>query len=518
MIVEGIFGPLPLRAIPEYPGSYFRSFIFSKHQLHFKEIIVTMTLKIAILGAGPGGYVAAIRAAQLGADVTLIEKARVGGTCLNYGCIPSKILKRTADLLEDFRRAKEFGIEIDSSPACTMKSLMARKETILRNQQKGILALLKNSRIRYVTGNASIREHNLLEYTDDNGHVNEVRWDRLILATGSRPLSLPSFPLDGRAILSSNDALALNHIPKSITIFGGGVIGCELAFIFNSFGSKVTIVEGFDRLLPLPSVDQDCSKIIAREMKKRKITVLLNKTVLSAVSSGDNLEIGVGPSPFAGDLREKERQIIRESSDRLLVCIGRTPNSDNLGLAGIGVEVDEKGWIRVDEMMRTTAPDVFAIGDVLGPAKVMLAHVASSEGEIAAENCLGAGRKMSYEIIPSAIFTMPEIGNVGLSEQEARKRYQDVQADTVLFRTTGKAQVLGELAGEVKIVSRSGPGTILGVHITGAHASDLIAEGALAIRMGATVQDLATTIHAHPTLPEIMLEAAFKAIGRPLHG
>jgi dihydrolipoamide dehydrogenase len=477
-----------------------------------------MALKIAILGAGPGGYVAAIRAAQLGADVSLIEREQVGGTCLNHGCIPSKILKKTADLLEKFRRAKEFGIEIDSHPICTMTSLMTRKATILSNQQKGILALLHNSTVRYITGAASLKKPHLLEYTDDNGHVNEIGWDRLILATGSRPLSLPAFPIDGHAVLSSNDALALNHIPTSITIFGGGVIGCELAFIFNSFGSKVTIVEGLDRLLPLPTVDEDCSKIIAREMKKRKITVLLNKSVTSATYRGDNLDIAIGPSPFAGDLKEKERQIIRENSEKLLVCIGRTPNSNSLGLAEIGVEMDEKGWIRVDEMMRTTAPDVFAIGDVLGPAKVMLAHVASSEGEIAAENCLGAGRKMSYEIIPSAIFTMPEIGNVGLSEQEARRRYQDIRTDTVLFRTTGKAQILGELAGEAKIVSLPGSGKILGVHITGSHASDLIAEGALAIRMGATVQDLATTIHAHPTLPEVVQEVAFKAVGRPLHG
>jgi dihydrolipoamide dehydrogenase len=255
-----------------------------------------------------------------------------------------------------------------------------------------------------------------------------------------------------------------------------------------------------------------------REMKKRKIAVLVNKTVVSAAYCGDGLETGIGPSPFAGNLKEKEKQILREKSEKLLVCIGRTPNSNNLGLAGIGVEVDERGWVLVDEMMRTSAPDVFAIGDILGPAKVMLAHVASSEGEIAAENCLGAAKKMSYDIIPGPIFTMPEIGNVGLSEHEARKRYLDIRADTVLFRTTGKAQILGELAGEAKIISRSGSGKIVGVHITGPHASDLIAEGALAIRMGATVQDLATTIHAHPTLAEVLLEAAFKAVNRPLHG
>ena len=477
-----------------------------------------MTLKIAILGAGPGGYVAAIRAAQLGAEVTLVEKARIGGTCLNHGCIPSKIFKKSADLLENFKRAAEFGIKADSHPVCTMQALIARKESIIAGQQKGILTLLKNHTIQYVTGTGYIQGNNLLQVTDEQGNVSNIHWDRLILATGSRPLNIPAFPLDGRAILSSNDALALDHIPQSITIFGGGVIGCELACIFNAFGSRVTVVEGQDRLLPLPSVDRNCSTIIMREMKKRKIRVLVDRTVESATYAGDGLEIMIGPSPFATNLKEKEKQLIRENSEKLLVCIGRTPNSDDLGLTNIGVGVDEKGWIMVDETLRTSTPDVFAIGDVLGPAKVMLAHVASSEGAIAAENCLGAEKRMSYEIIPGAIFTMPEVANVGLSEEEARKRYQDVRADSVLFRTTGKAQVLGEIAGEAKIISRSGSGRIIGVHITGPHASDLIAEGTLAIRMGATVRDLAITIHAHPTLAEVLQETAFKAVGRPLHG
>jgi dihydrolipoamide dehydrogenase len=477
-----------------------------------------MPLKIAILGAGPGGYVAAIRAAQLGAEVTLIEKARVGGICLNHGCIPSKILKRSADLLDDFRKAKDFGIDADPRPLCIMQALMARKKSIIADQQKSILSLLKKNAIRYVTGSGYLQEKNLLQVTDEHGSRSDIGWDRLILATGSRPLSIPSFPFDCRAVLSSNDALALCHIPESITIFGGGVIGCELACIFNSFGSRVTIVEGQDRLLPLPSIDRDCSTLIMREMKKRKIAVLVNRTVESAVYQGNGLEILIGPSPFAANLKEKERKIIRENSDKLLVCIGRTPNSDSLGLVNTGVGTDEKGWIIVDEMMRTSAPGVFAIGDVLGPSKAMLAHVASCEGDIAAENCLGAEKRMSYEIIPSAVFTMPEVANVGLSEDQARQRYQDVRADSVLFRTTGKAQVMGEIAGEAKIISLSGSGKIIGVHITGPHASDLIAEGTLAIRMGATVSDLASTIHAHPTLAEVLLETAFKATGRPLHG
>ncbi len=475
-----------------------------------------MTQKIAILGAGPGGYVAAIRAAQLGGEVTLIEKEAVGGTCLNHGCIPSKIFKKTAEMLEDFQRAEEFGIATGTA-TCNFPKLLSRKSRVIAAQAQGIQKLLKKHRVNYITGTGYLTKLNFLTVTDTEGNTHAVQWDKLILATGSRPMNIPAFPFDGENILSSNDALSYSSIPDHVTIVGGGVIGCEFAFIWKSLGSEVTLIEGFDRLLPLPSIDEECSKVLAREMKKKKIKVYLKKTVEGVHTDKEGISVTIGPSPFVDDLKEKDKKIITEKSKQVIVCVGRKPNSDNIGLKNIGVAIDESGWVTVDETLQTTAENVYAIGDLLGPEKVMLAHIASTEGEIAAANCFGAGKKMNYEIIPGAIFTMPEIGNVGLSEAEAKDKFDNARADSVLFRTLGKAQVIGEIAGQVKIVSNSETGKILGVHITGPHATDLLAEATLAMNMGATVKDLAETIHAHPTLAETLLEASWKALDRELH-
>ncbi len=476
-----------------------------------------MAKKIAIIGAGPGGYVAAIRAAQLGADVTLVEKSNVGGTCLNHGCIPSKVLKKTADLMENIKEAGGFGIDNCPTPHCDMETLITRKDKVISAQAGGILSLLKKHKVNYVTGQAYISGHNKLEVTDGD-NTTSYQWDNLILATGSRPATIPSLPFDSETILSSDDALDLQEIPESITIVGAGVIGCEFAFIWNSLGSKVTLVEALDRPLPLPSVDEDCSKLITREMKKRKINLQVNRTVQSAARDGENLALTFGPSPYGVNLREKDQKITTDNTNKLIVCIGRKANSEGLGLENIGIETDGAGWVETDAMMRTNAKDVYAIGDLLGPTKVMLAHVASTEGEIAVENCFGAEKTMEYDQIPGAIFTMPEIGNIGLSEIEAREKFKNVRGDSVLFRTSGKAQVLGEIAGQAKIVSDADSGKILGVHIAGPHATDLLGEAALAMRMGASVKDIADTIHAHPTLAEILLETSFKAMDQPLHG
>ncbi|MFW2367700.1 MAG: dihydrolipoyl dehydrogenase [Desulforhopalus sp.] len=476
-----------------------------------------MNKKIAIIGAGPGGYVAAIRAAQMGAEVTLVEKIAVGGTCLNYGCIPSKILKRTADLLEEMRSADEFGIVNDATPSCDMAGLIKRKEKIIGAQAKGIHGLLKKHGIHYVNGKAFIPGPNQLEVTGSDEKITSFSWDKLILATGSRPTSLPSLPFNGKTILSSDDILDLERIPESITIVGAGVIGCEFAFIWNSLGAKVTLVEALDRPLPLPSVDEDCSKLITREMKKRKINLMVNRTVQSTIEEDGKLTVTFGPSPFLDNPTEKEKQTTTGETEKLAVCVGRKPNSDDLGLENIGIETDKGGWVTVDDKMQTSAENVYAIGDLLGPARVMLAHVASTEGEIAVENCFDADKTMVYDHIPGAIFTSPEIGNIGLSEKEARAKYDNVRGDSVLFRTSGKAQVLGEIAGQAKIVSDGDSGKILGVHIAGAHATDLLGEASLAVTMGASVKDLAKTIHAHPTLAEILLETSFKALDFPLH-
>ncbi|NNF98926.1 MAG: dihydrolipoyl dehydrogenase [Desulfobacteraceae bacterium] len=477
-----------------------------------------MSIKICILGAGPGGYVAAIRAAQLGADVTVIEKENPGGTCLNWGCIPSKIMKTTAELLERFKDAEQYGVHVDGAVSPDMTALMRRKEKILKTQIKGILGLLAHHKIRYIKGTGRIPGQGVAEVELPDGTSEKVAWDKLIISTGTVPLNIPDFPFDHERIISSNDALCLDKVPSSMVIVGGGVIGCEFACILSALGTMVTVVEALPRLLPLPSVDEECSTVLQREMKKRKIKFHVDKTVEKVDSSGDLLKVKVIPSPFATTLKEKDKEPIKIEAEKVLVCIGRKPNTKGLGFTDLGMDMDEKGWITVDDHMQTSVPGVYAIGDVLGPTHVMLAHVASHEGTLAAENALGATRKMQYNAVPGAIFTMPEVSNVGLTETQAGEQDIDYRSDTVLFRTLGKAQVIGELAGMAKIVSDNKTGRILGVHMIGPHATDLIAEGTLAVQTGIDVSTLADTIHAHPTLAEVMMEAAHKACDKAIHG
>ena len=477
-----------------------------------------MAKRIVVIGGGPGGYVAAIRSAQLGAEVTLIEEDSVGGTCLNRGCIPSKVMKRTAEILNDFNKAQEFGISVNGVVRPDMKALMARKEAVISDQTTGILKLLDHNKVCFMKGHAHLKGPNISEVKLEDGKTVEVPWDRLILSMGSRPLNIPSFPFDGKRVISSNDALNLQEIPESMLIVGGGVIGCEFAFIFASLGSKVTIVEAMDRLLPLPSVDKDCSKIIQREMKKRKIDFMLSRTVERIEKAGRKACVTIGPSQFGGKVNEKELTPLSLETDKVLVSIGRDPNTNHIGMENLGINMDKKGWILTDEQMRTNIEGVYAVGDVLGPSKIMLAHVASKEGLVAAENAVGNNLEMDYDVVPGAIFTMPEVACVGLTEIEAEERGYNIRSDKVLFRNLGKAHVIGEIAGEAKIISEVDNGRILGVHMVGPHVTDLIAEAALAMNTGCTVKQLAETLHAHPTLSEIMFEVALKATDRSLHG
>ncbi len=476
-------------------------------------------LKIAILGAGPGGYVAAVRAAQLGADVTIIENDNPGGTCLNHGCIPSKVMIATAQLLEKARNADAFGITIEGGIRPDMPRLMERKNKVIEIQRKGILDLLKHNRVRYLQGTGLIKGKYLAAVKTSEGKVTDVAWDKLILATGTRPIDLPNLSFDGERIISSNDALALQEIPEALLIVGGGVIGCEFACLFSALGSKVTVVEALDRLLPLPSVDEDCSKVLQREMKKRKINIVVGHTVEGCDEQAGRLRVTIGRSPFLKNPDDKNAKPLYEVVDKILVCVGRAPNAATIeGFDLLNIKLDKKGWIPADACLQTSASDVYAVGDLLGPSKIMLAHVASTEGPAAAENAMGGHSEMDYRIVPSAIFTSPEVAGVGLTETQARTLGGDVRADSVLFRTLGKAQVLGEIAGQAKIISESGSGRILGVHLIGPHVADLIAEATLAIKLGATTTDLAHTIHAHPTLSEILAETALKTLDRPLHG
>jgi dihydrolipoamide dehydrogenase len=477
-----------------------------------------MPEKVAVIGAGPGGYVAAVRAAQLGAEVTLVENDNLGGTCLNWGCIPSKVMKATAERMEIFQGSREYGIVLEGDVHLDMHVLNERKARVIEMQRAGIEKLLKHQGVRHVRGTGSVPHHGKLRVAGEDGKDLLFSWDRLLIATGSRPAGIPLFPFDGDKVISSNNALFLEAVPESIVIVGGGVIGCEFAFIFSALGARVTVVEALDRILPLPAVDQDCSKVLQREMKKRKIAFFVNRTVEKIEHKDSLLSIRIGPSALNSTTGGKEGQPVFLEAQKVLVCVGRSPNTAHLGLETLGVETDARGWVRTDSRMATSVKHVYALGDVLGPQKVMLAHVASREGIIAAENALGADREMRYDVIPSAIFASPEVADVGLTEAEAVARGKKFRADTVLFRNMGKAQVLGELAGEAKIVSDADSGRVLGVHLIGAHATDLIAEGALAVQTGCTVEQIAETIHAHPTLAEIMFETSLKALGRALHG
>ncbi len=465
-----------------------------------------MSTRITIIGAGPGGYVAALHAARLGARVTVIEKEAVGGTCLNWGCIPSKVMKTTADLLERFHRAHEFGLDASGRVQVDMNGLMDRKEQVIADQAGQIEKLLKQQKVEYIKGDGFNKEPGLVQDRTGEG-TGDVRWDKLVIATGSRPLELPGLPFDGQRIISSNEALSLRQLPESMLIVGGGVIGCEFAFIFSALGVNVTLVEGLDRLLPMPSVDMDCSKILQREMKKRKLAFYLDRVVEGVEFVDGLVRSRLVASPFSPNPKKDRIKPSTVDAQMVLVCVGRSPNTENIGLDAIGLTTD-KGWIEADEYLRTPVENVYAIGDVLGPSKVMLAHVASAEGRLAVENCLGANKPMSYEVIPGAVFSMPEVGNVGLTETQARERGLNVTTGLVHFRTVGKAQVINETAGQVKIVADVDSGRILGVHMAGPHATDLIAEGVLAVQTGCTVKELAETIHAHPTLAEIMLETA----------
>jgi dihydrolipoamide dehydrogenase len=477
-----------------------------------------MGLTVGIIGAGPGGYIAAIRAAQLGARVVVIEQEAVGGTCLNWGCIPTKTIKATAEAIEQLQRARELGIDLEGGFRPNLERIMARKNEVIQVLAAGIRNIFKSYGIEYLEGTARVLDPRKLQVFDQAGASRELAVDRVIIASGSKPQVFPAFPFDGRHILSSSDALVLKEIPESILIIGAGVIGCEFAFIFQALGSRVTVVEALPRVIGLPSIDEDCSKILQREMKKKKLALHLDKTVDRTEIKNDSVKVIIGPSPFLKEVKEKDKKFVEVEVQKVLVSIGRQSNADVLGLRELGLAMDDRGWIAANEKMETNIPGVYAIGDALGPGKIMLAHVASTEGIVAAENIMGHDRRMNYETVPSGIFTFPEVANVGLTEPQAREKGLEARSDSFPFRGLGKPQAMGEIVGQVKIVSDCRSGKVLGVHIIGPHATDLIAEGTLALQLGATVQDLARTIHAHPTLAEAVLEAAHQAVGAGLHG
>lgn len=463
--------------------------------------------EIIVIGAGPGGYTAAFEAARAGASVTLVEKAEMGGTCLHTGCIPTKTIKASAEALETARRLEEFGIAAGGAAPSFLSDLAgvkARKERVRKLLCGGLEKTCASLKIRLLRGRAKLAPGRRVLVHGESG-PSELYGDSIIIATGSKILDLPALPVDHKYILNSDDALNLEKTPKRLVIVGGGVIGCELAFIFRAFGSEVTVVEGLSRLLPLPSVDEEVSRLLRREAKKRGLRVEPARIVKSATVSGGKVTCLLGASPFVEGAAAADTEI---EADAVLTAVGRSPATEGLGLEAAGVRTDAKGWILVDRKMHTSAEGIYAIGDALGPSRPMLAHLASAEGLCAVANCLGRDENMDYGVVPSAIFTSPEIGTVGLTEAEAAEQGLNARSSLFQFRELGKAQAMGELPGFFKLVCERSGGRILGAQIAGAHAGDLVAEAALAVKNGLTATQLARTIHAHPTLAEGLYEAA----------
>lgn len=460
--------------------------------------------RILVIGGGPGGYTAAFAAAKSGADVVLVEAGPMGGTCLNWGCVPTKTLRASADALELARRCAEFGIEGVGDASVNMGAVVGRKNRVTALLRGGLEKTCAALKVRLLRGKAELLGGTRVRVSLNDGGEELLEGDSIILATGSRSLDLPSLPLDHTHILSSDDALELEAVPQRLVIVGGGVIGAELAFIYQSYGAKVTVVEGRERLLPLPSVDDEVSKLLLREAKKRGMRVELGRTVTQvAVQPGGSVVATLG---IPGDATNAAAGQLE--ADAVIVAVGRSTQSAGLGVEAAGVATDSRGWIIADATMRTSAPNVYAVGDCLGPARPMLAHVAAVEGLCAAANCLGGEQRMNYAAVPSGIFTSPEVGCVGLAEAQAKASGMAVATSLYHTRELGKAQAMGELAGFCKVVADATTGKVLGVHIAGAHATDLIAEATLALTLGATVADIANTIHAHPTLAEGLYEAA----------
>lgn len=457
-------------------------------------------MRIVILGGGPAGYVSALKAAQLGAEVTVVEDTEVGGTCLNRGCIPTKTLIASAEVLNKVRSSAEYGLELNGSVSPNIQKIIDRKNKVVSIQVKGIRSLFKSWGVNLIEGKGILLSPEKLEVEKKDGTREIISADRIIIATGSRPAQIPTFPFDGERILSSDDALNIREIPKSLLIVGAGVIGCEFACIFSEFGTEITIVEMLPRAVS--TEDVEVSELLERELKKKKIKLITGVSVNRVEGAKD------GMHAYLSDGKE----IVTE---KILVSIGRALNSENIGLEAVGVHKGPRGEIVVNERMETNISGIYAAGDVTGG--ILLAHVASREGIVAAVNACGGDAKMDYSVVPAAIFTSPEIASVGLREQQASEKGLNIKTGHFQFRGLGKAHAMGEISGFVKIIASAKDDRVLGAHIIGPHASDLIHEIAVAMSAGLKVKDIADTIHAHPTLAEGIMEASEDVNGEAIH-
>jgi len=465
--------------------------------------MATQQADVVVLGAGPAGYVCAIRLAQLGKKVTVVERAEVGGVCLNRGCIPSKALIYAGSMYEKLLHAKDMGIEIEGPVKVNLPKLMDWKTTVVKKLTGGVAQLLKANGCTVIAGDAKFTGPKSMDVKTAEG-TTTLTFNQCVIATGSRPFNLPGVEVDQKRILDSTGALALTEVPKTMLCIGGGYIGLELGTFYAKVGTKVTVVEAAPGLLSA-GVDPDLTKVVERRLGKLGVEVMIKTQVKSAKASAKGVDVTL----FDGTKETKAHY------DVVLVTVGRVPNSDGIGLDKTGIKLDAKGFIPVDAQRRTSVPSLYAIGDIAG--QPLLAHKGSKEGIVAAEAI--AGMKVAYDVVamPAVIFTDPEIATVGLSEAEAKAKGIQVQVGMFPFAANGRALSVAEPDGMVKMIGDAKTGRLLGVHIVGAEASNLIAEATLAIEMGAHVEDLALTVHAHPTLPETLMEAAEATLGHAIH-
>lgn len=473
---------------------------------------------LLVVGGGPGGYVAAIRAAQRGLRVGLVEKERPGGVCLNWGCIPTKAMLRSAEVFQTIKDAADFGIHADNV-RFDFAAVRQRKDGIVKELTDGVAGLLRANGVTVIEGHARFTGPTTVEVFEAGQSpifpggpryaaaptataTRTVRATDVIIATGSVPAQLPIPGADLPGVITSDGAFGLTEVPGRLVVIGGSAVGAEWASLFATFGSDVTVVELQDRLVPLE--DKEIGVALGRSFGKRGITVLTGSTVTAIGRADDTLRVRVG-GPKAEEL----------DADVVLVGVGRRPNTAELGLDVAGIATDTRGFISVDDQLRTGVEHVYAIGDVTG--KALLAHVASHQGLTAADVIAGHDVHIDYTVIPAATFTHPEIASVGLTEDAARAAGHEVITAKFPFAALGRAKSFGDTEGFLKIVAGARHQEVLGVHIIGPSASDLITEGALAISLEATLEELADTIHAHPTLGEIGMEAALTGLGLPVH-
>lgn len=462
-----------------------------------------MNYDLIVIGSGPGGYVAAIRGAQLGMNVAVVERAELGGVCLNWGCIPTKSLLKSAQVLEYAQHAEAYGVKIEKAEP-DFEAIIARSRGVADKMSKGIQYLFKKNNITVITGTGKLIAGKKVEITTENNEKTICEAKHIILATGARSRQLPAIPQDGKRIIGYRQALTLEHKPASLLVVGSGAIGSELAYFYNAVGTKVTLVEFMPNILPLE--DEEVSKQVGRSFKKAGIEVLVKSTVESIDTSGELLKINI---------RNKKDQIETYEAEMVLSAVGIAPNVENIGLEENGVEM-EKGRIKVDDYYKTNLEGVYAIGDIVhGPA---LAHVASAEAICCVENIAGLQpNPIDYANIPGCTYTTPEVASVGLTEAKALESGFEIKTGKFPFTASGKASAAGANDGFVKLIFNATDNTLLGAHLVGANVTEMIAELVLARKKGVTGHDLITTIHPHPTMSEAVMESAANAYGEAIH-